>query len=140
MRAKHSEGGARRPAPCLTGPIVVLDFLVGRAAAYRDVPRQQRQVLPLRPPRRRRRLARGRRSVLLLGQESLLRPVRRVRGDRVYSGTAGLDVGRGLRRQEYISSENIIYILPIRLQHLRSPHRSNNSCFVGCFSFAVLMI
>ena len=92
----------REAAARLTGPIVVLDFLVGRAAAHRDVPRQQRQVLPLRPPRRRRRLARGRRRALLLGQESLIRPVRRVRGDRVYSGAAGLDVGRSLRRREVV--------------------------------------
>ena len=43
----------------LTWPIVVLDFLVGRSAAGRRVPRQQRQVLPLRPPRRCGRFGRG---------------------------------------------------------------------------------
>ena len=80
----------------LTWPVVILDLLVGRPPAGRGAPRQQRQVLPLRPPRRGRRF--GGRSRLLLRQESVLRTVGGEGADGVYPRAPGLDVGSSLKQ------------------------------------------
>ena len=41
----------------------------------------------------------------MLRQEGLIRPIGRVRADRVYPGTAGLDVGRTLKWPETIETD-----------------------------------
>ena len=87
----------RNYAAQLTWPVVVLDLLVGRAPAGRGAPRQQRQVLPLRPPRRGRRFGGRRPRLRLLRQEGVLRPVGGEGADGVYPRAAGLDVGSSLK-------------------------------------------
>ena len=81
----------------LTWPVVILDLLVGRPPAGRGAARQQRQVLPLRPPRRGRRFG-GRRPRLLLRQEGVLRPVGGEGADGVYPRAPGLYVSGSLKR------------------------------------------